>query len=164
MDNLLDDNDKVVKSRFLEEQEFNIKKIFSNTDYVLWLDEFINDKKGFSDEKYLLENNIAKNDDYINIMSLSIFYYALELYAKKNNIESNKYVLGESYKIKLDDISLEVGTYVTIGIFYFCERTKIKKNDKYIDVDDLVRSINNFEIFNIIDKKSVRKRKKNNHI
>lgn len=118
--------------------ELESKEMFSNTNYLKWLENFTSEHQSFTDSFSELWNGKISNEDSKNISNLSLLYNGIERYAKKNYIYPTKCDFGSYYNIKLNNISYEIGMLVGQGSIFFCNRKPISKDLEYIDFTDIM--------------------------
>lgn len=132
--------DKFINDFFerLKISEAKRKEMFSNTNYVKWLESFTIEHPVFSDDDWLYFPEKISQEDNEKVKNLHLFYEGIELYAKKNYIYPTKCDFGGYYNIKLDNISYEIGMLVGQGTLFFCNRKPIDKDLEYIDFNDIM--------------------------
>ena len=132
--------DKFINDFFegLKISEAKRKEMFSNTNYVKWLESFTIEHPDFSDDDWLYFPEKISHEDNEKVKNLHLFYEGIELYAKKNYIYPTECDFGGYYNIKLDNIGFEIGMLVGQGTLFFCKRTPLNKDLEYIDFNDLV--------------------------
>lgn len=122
----------------LKVSEAKRKEMFSNTNYVKWLESFTIEHPGFSDDDWLYFPEKISQEDNEKVKNLHLFYEGIELYAKKNYIYPTECDFGGYYNIKLDNIGFEIGMLVGQGTLFFCKRTPLNKDLEYIDFNDII--------------------------
>ncbi len=122
----------------LKISEAKRKEIFSNTNYVKWLESFTIEHPGFSDDDWLYFPEKISQEDNEKVKNLHLFYEGIELYAKKNYLYPTECDFGGYYNIKLDNISYEIGMLVGQGTLFFCNRKPLDKDLEYIDFNDII--------------------------
>ena len=132
--------DKFINDFFerLKISEAKRKEMFSNTNYVKWLESFTIEHPVFSDDDWLYFPEKISQEDNEKVKNLHLFYEGIELYAKNNYIYPTKCDFGGYYNIKLDNISYEIGMLVGQGTLFFCNRKPIDKDLEYIDFNDIM--------------------------
>lgn len=131
---------KQVENRNEQEKINNYKKkqMFSNTTYLKWLENFTIEYPSFSDNDWLYFPEKLSKEDKEKVENLYLLYEGIELYAEKNYIYPTKCDFGNYYNIKLDNIGYEIGILSGQGTLFFCKRTLINKDIKYIDFNDII--------------------------
>ena len=119
-------------------KNINIKNILSNTDYVEWLKQYTQDKKGFFDVELKYNKERISNYDKERIENLSLFYEGIDNYAKQNYIYPAPCAFGIFYRVRLDDFGFEIGTYFGQGIIFFFHKVLIEDDIKFIDYYDIM--------------------------
>ena len=114
------------------------KELMSNTEYIKWLDEFTQDKDGFSDDDWLYFPEKIEESDKNNVEKLNIFYEGIKQYAKKNYIRKSEIEFGDFYKIRLDDLGFKIGMMSGQGVFFFCEKVPVDNKESFIDFNDII--------------------------
>ena len=122
----------------LKVSEAKRKEIFSNTNYVKWLESFTIEHPVFLDDDWLYFPEKISQEDNEKVKNLHLFYEGIELYAKKNYIYPTECDFGGYYNIKLDNIGYEIGMLVGQGTLFFCKRTPLNKDLEYIDFNDIM--------------------------
>lgn len=122
----------------LKISEAKRKEMFSNTNYVKWLESFTIEHPGFSDDDWLYFPEKISQEDNEKVKNLHLFYEGIELYAKKNYLYPTECDFGGYYNIKLDNIGFEIGMLVGQGTLFFCKRTPLNKDLEYIDFNDIM--------------------------
>ncbi len=115
-----------------------IKQLFSNKEYIQWLIDFTEDKKGFLDSDWDYSSEKLSDNDQRNVNNLSLFFEGICTYAKKNYIYSSSRALGEYYRIKINDIGFEIGYIAGQGTSFYCKRVDINNEYNYIDYNDII--------------------------
>ena len=114
------------------------KEMFSNTNYIKWLEGFTTKYESFADDSWLYAPTELSQEENEKVDNLHLLYEGIELYAKKNYIYPTKCDFGGYYNIKLDNIGYEIGMLVGQGTVFFCKRTGIDKELEYIDFNDIM--------------------------
>lgn len=122
----------------LKVSEAKRKEMFSNTNYLKWLENFTIEHPGFSDDDWLYFPDKISQEDNEKVKNLHLLYEGIELYAKKNYIYPTECDFGGYYNIKLDNIGYEIGMLVGQGTLFFCKRTPLNKDIIYIDFNDII--------------------------
>lgn len=122
----------------LKVSEAKRQEMFSDTNYVKWLESFTIEHPVFSDDDWLYFPEKISQEDNEKVKNLHLFYEGIELYAKKNYIYPTKCDFGGYYNIKLDNISYEIGMLVGQGTLFFCNRKPLDKDLEYIDFNDIM--------------------------
>ena len=114
------------------------KEMFSNTNYIKWLEGFTTKYESFADDSWLYAPTELSKEENEKVANLHLLYEGIELYAKKNYIYPTECDFGGYYNIKLDNIGYEIGMLVGQGTVFFCKRTGIDKDLEYIDFNDIM--------------------------
>lgn len=114
------------------------KEMFSNTNYIKWLEGFTTKYESFADDSWLYTPTELSQEENEKVANLHLLYEGIELYAKKNYIYPTKCDFGGYYNIKLDSIGYEIGMLVGQGTVFFCKRTPLNKDLEYIDFNDIM--------------------------
>lgn len=114
------------------------KEMFSNTNYIKWLEGFTTKYESFADDSWLYTPTELSQEENEKVANLHLLYEGIELYAKKNYIYPTECDFGGYYNIKLDNIGYEIGMLVGQGTVFFCKRTGIDKDLEYIDFNDIM--------------------------
>ena len=122
----------------LKVSEVKRKEMFSNTNYLKWLESFTIEHQSFTDDTWLYYPERISKEDNEKVANLHLLYEGIDLYAKKNYIYPTECEFGGYYRIKLDNIGYEIGMLVGQGTLFFCNRTPINKDLEYIDFNDII--------------------------
>ena len=122
----------------LKVDETKRKEMFSNINYIKWLENFTIKYPDFSDDDWLYFSEKISQEDNEKVKKLHLFYEGIELYAKKNYIYPIECDFGGYYNIKLDNIGYEIGMLVGQGTLFFWKRTSLNKDLEYIDFNDIL--------------------------
>lgn len=122
----------------LKVSETKRQEMFSNINYLKWLESFTVEHPGFSDDDWLYFPEKISQEDNEKVKNLHLFYEGIDLYAKKNYIYPTECDFGGYYNIKLDNIGYEIGMLVGQGTVFFCKRTPLNKDLEYIDFYDIM--------------------------
>ena len=122
----------------LKVSEAKRKEMFSNTEYLKWLECFTIEHQDFSDDDWLYFPEKISQEDNQKVKNLHLFYEGIELYGKKNYIYPTECDFGGYYNIKFDNIGYEIGMLVGQGTLFFCKRTPLNKDLEYIDFKDIM--------------------------
>ncbi|MBQ7140286.1 MAG: hypothetical protein IJO32_02135 [Bacilli bacterium] len=114
------------------------KEMFSNTNYIKWLEGFTTKYESFADDSWLYAPTELSQEENEKVANLHLLYEGIELYAKKNYIYPTECDFGGYYNIKLDNIGYEIGMLVGQGTVFFCKRTGIDEELEYIDFNDIM--------------------------
>ena len=126
-----DENEKRLK------QEEIIKEIFSNNNYVEWINSFTDEKGGFTDNDWLYFPDKLNKNDLDNVDKLYLFYEGIERYTTKNFIYPIPCEFGCFYRIKINGIGYEVGMMSGQGTLFFVRRVPMN-SDYFIDINDII--------------------------
>ncbi len=150
IENLSDEEKKELIDKaattFLEvekERRERKKTIIANPTYINWLISFTNDIGTFNDNDWLYCPEKISEEDKKNVDDLGIFYEAIEEYADCNYIYPTLCQFGNYYKIRLNEIGLEIGILNGQGTMFFANRVNIDKEDDYIDFNNIMNNIPN---------------------
>lgn len=146
MINLEVDKEKV--DRFINDyieslkiNESKRKEMFSNYNYLKWLESFTIEHPSFSDDDWLYFPEQISETDNENVKNLHLLYEGIEFYAKKNYIYPTKCDFGyyeDYYNLKLDNVSYELGRSIGQGTLFFCRRKPLNIDLEYIDFNDII--------------------------
>ena len=122
----------------LKVSEAKRQEMFSDTNYVKWLESFTIEHPSFdSDDWTYFPEKISERDNE-KVDDLCLLYEGIKLYAKKNYIYPIKCDFGGYYRINFDNIGYEIGMLVGQGTVFFCNRHELNKNLEYIDFYDIM--------------------------
>lgn len=131
--------DKVIKMQ--QEKE----AIVSDDTYVNWLNEFMSDKEGFSDDDWTYNPEEISKENLENVGKLYLFLCGIDDYANENNISESSISSGFCYNIKYNNFMFRLGICVGQGGYCFCEKAKEEDNIEFIDFNDIMNSKRNKE-------------------
>ena len=131
--------DKVIKMQ--QEKE----AIVSDDTYVNWLNEFMSDKEGFSDDDWTYNPEEISEENLENVGKLYLFLCGINDYANENNISESSISSGFCYNIKYNNFMFRLGICVGQGGYCFCEKVKEEDNIEFIDFNDIMNSKRNKE-------------------
>ena len=124
----------------LLKKEDKIKKISSNTDYILWLIKFTLNNPEFSDEDFLYFSDKITDEDNDYVNDLGLFFEVIDRYSKKNYLYPVPCDYGGFYRIKFNNNAFEIGCLTGQGIVYFCNKVNINDYEFFIDFDDIMNN------------------------
>lgn len=124
----------------LFERGNSIKKISSNTDYIMWLNYFTITHPSFSDNDWLYFPEKINEVDNNHVGELNLLYAAIERYASKNYIYPIPCDFGGYYKIRLGGNGYEVGCVSGQGTVFFVNRVQIDNQNDFIDFNDIINN------------------------
>lgn len=129
------------------------KELVSNTEYILWLENFTIATPCWSDDTWLYCPEKISKEDYNRVKELHCFFNGIMDYAKRNYIPS-QYDEFETYIfIKFNNIGYKIGEMIGQGSLTYCERVDISHYDNvFIDFNDIVNNKKQ-ENVDCIDKK-----------
>jgi len=121
-----------------EAENIKIQAIFSNNNYINWLESFTVEHQSFSDDDWLYCPEIISQEDRENVTNLRLFYEGIERYAKDNYIYPPECDYGGYYNIKFENCGYEIGMLEGQGtIVFFCNRKEFNKDLEYIEFEDI---------------------------
>lgn len=136
------------------------KDMLTKPDYINWIIKYTEKKNQFYDDDFNL-TKVDENDE-AQMKKLNIFVGLIGDYASENKIETIPNTFGYSYKIKYNDVGLEVGVMHGNGSCCFAQRIPIE--DDFIDfskvmtqtgaklhANDFITRLNNDEFEKDID-------------
>lgn len=115
-----------------------MQEMFSNTDYLKWLESFTIENPSFCDDNWLYFPEQISEEDYEKVKNLNLLFEGIELYAQKNYIYPEECSFGWYYNIKFNNVGYEIGTLVGQGTLFYCKRTPIDEKIEYIDFNDII--------------------------
>lgn len=132
--------DKWVEEYWAKEKVKNekIKKLMANKDYLIWLDQFTQDKDEFYDDDWLYCPEKIKDSDKENVEKLCLLYEGINNYSQQNHIYPEPCEFGNFYKIKLDEKGFEIGTLIGQNVIFFCKKVSIVNEQEFIDFNDIM--------------------------
>lgn len=142
MDNRLNETAFNFVSNYIENLKISAKKreeIFSNSDYMNWLEFFTRKHQNFSDDSWLYSLEEISDIDYLNVINLHLLYEGVELYAKKNYIYPTELEWGNFYRIQLNKVGYEIGMAIGQGTTFFVKRVILDKKMDFIDFYDIIK-------------------------
>ncbi len=115
-----------------------IKILMSNTNYLEWLNQFTQDKEGFSDNDWLYFPEQISDSDKENVEKLCLFYEGINGYADSNHIYPLQSYFGNFYRIRLDKIGFEIGILIGQETVFFCNKVAVENEQEFIDFNDIM--------------------------
>lgn len=115
-----------------------IKILMSNTNYLEWINQFTQNKKGFFDDDWIYFPEQISDSDKENVEKLWLFYEGISGYADLNNIYPLQCDFGNFYKIRLDKIGFEIGVLIGQEAVFFCNKVAVKNEQEFIDFNDIM--------------------------
>lgn len=120
--------------------------MFSNTNYIKWLDTFTLEHPNFTDEDWLYFPKKIKEEDYDNVSNLHLLYEGIERYARKNYIYPTKNEFRNIYNLKFENTYFEIGILHGQGTIFFCNKVNTRNNNPFMDFYNI---INNNKLENV---------------
>lgn len=141
MDDLLKNNE-IMKELLLKAKvcEDRTKELVSDTKYIKWLEEFTSKHPFFYDDSWLYCPSKLSDDDRKNVEILSLFFRAIDRYAKDNYIALGYVEFGSFYNIKYNNVGYCIGLVVGQGASSYCDRFDISDDDYLIDFNDIMNN------------------------
>lgn len=132
--------DKWIEKYITEQKvkEKKIKDMMSNTAYIEWLNEFTQDKDGFSDDDWLYFPEKISEFDRKNVEKLCLFYEGIDNYSQQNHIYPTPCEFGNFYRVKLNGFGFEIGILVGQGTIFFFNKVSLKGDKEFIDFNDIM--------------------------
>lgn len=107
------------------------EEMFSNYDYINWLNEFSLKNKSFTNEQ------IFDECDLINVNKLSLFYEVIADYAFNQGIVAKGDEWSSFYSIVYNGCYFEIGTIYGQGSCFFCSNVPFNDKYRYIDFNEI---------------------------
>lgn len=128
------------------EHRKKIQKIFSNYDYINWLENFLKIYKGFSDDTWLYEPEAISKEDNENVLNLSLFFEGVKAYATKNSIypghEHHQYYTfyNEFYLVRYYRCIYKISMMCGQGAEFYCTTAENKNSSstRIIDIKEVI--------------------------
>ena len=120
----------------LEKESQQTEMLFSNYDYIDWLISFTEKYNSFVIDDYDYEYMNLSNDDRNNLDLFPRFFDGVVKYANKNYIYPFSSNNSAYYRIKYNDIALEIGARFGQGTIMFCSRSAFL--DEALEFTDIV--------------------------
>lgn len=114
-------------SKLREEKKKLKEEIFSNYDYINWLNEYTLKHITFTDDQ-ILDDNIKK---------LELLYEVIADYAYTQGIIAKQEEMSCFYRIAYNGSYFEIGNIYGIGSCFFCSRISFNENYSYIDFNEI---------------------------
>ena len=117
-----------------------VKTLISNTEYILWLENFTISNPAFEDDTWLYQSDEISKEDSERVDELNSFFEGIMEYADRNFIplcynEYSTYIF-----IKFNNIGYRIGVMVGQGSVTYCERVDISSDNIFIDFDDIMNN------------------------
>lgn len=103
------------------------KEMFSNYDYINWLNEYTLMHTSFTDNEEL--------DD--NVKKLGLLYEVIADYAINEGIIAKEEDMSSFYRVVYNDSYFEIGNIYGLGSCFFCSRIPFNENYSYIDFNEV---------------------------
>lgn len=115
-----------------------IKSMMSNTAYIEWLNQFTQDKDGFSDDDWLCFPEKISESDRENVEKLCLFYEGIDKYSQQNHIYPTPCDFGNFYRVKLNGFGFEIGILIGQGVVFFFNKVSLEEDKEFIDFNDIM--------------------------
>ena len=136
---------KIIKKLIEQDSEHRkkIQKIFSNYDYMNWLENFLKIYEGFSDDTWLYEPEAISKEDNENVLNLPLFFEGVKAYATKNFIypgHEDYSFYNEFYLIRYNRCIYKISIMCGQGTEFYCTKAENKNSSstKIIDIKDVI--------------------------
>lgn len=108
----------------MKKREAEKKELFSNYDYILWLEKFTLLYERFTDDSWLYKPEELSEVDIKNVGKIALFFEALSDYCHKYyiNVASNEMFESECINIKHNGIGYQIGLVTGQGSCVYVER------------------------------------------
>lgn len=136
MDNFIK---KYIKGQEIRDEETN--KLISNSEYMLWLENFTNNINKFCDDDWIYFPNELPEKDRENVYRFNLLFHALEKYVDDNSDSYVDLVYERYYLLKYNNIGYKIGISNVQGSRYFCIRETEIDLGNYIDFCELKNNI-----------------------
>lgn len=129
------------------------KELISNTEYILWLENFTIAHPCWSDDTWLYSPEEISKEDYEKVKQLHRFFNGIIDYAERNFIPHYYDEFGTYNFIKFNNIGYKIGVMAGQGSLTYCERIDISHDDNvFIDFNDIVNNKKQENVDYIINK------------
>jgi len=132
-----------VVNKFIEDlirkQELE-KEFISNTEYILWLENFSIANPAFSDDDWLYCPEKIPKEDYKRVGELHLFFNGIMDYAERNFISPCYDEFGHFLFIKFNNVGYKIGKMFGQGTLTYCERVDISPDNLFIDFNDIMEN------------------------
>lgn len=118
------------------------KELISNTEYILWLENFTIANPCWSDDNWLYCPEEISKEDYKKVGEFHCFFNGIMDYAERNFIPPHYDEFGTYNFIKFNNIGYKIGVMIGQGSLTYCERIDISHDDDnvFIDFNDIVNN------------------------
>lgn len=114
------------------------KRLVSNNEYILWLENFTIANPTFGDDTWIYYPDKLSKEDSERVDELCSFFNGIMEYADRNFMP----VCHDSYDtyafIKFNNIGYKIGIMSGQGSFAYCERVEISSDNVFIDFNDIM--------------------------
>lgn len=125
-------NEKLQKDKNIKED------IFSNYDYISWLEKFTLLNQFFRLDHLIYDANKLSKEDFENAEKLELFFEGIEEYATEVGIAPESCGAGPTYGIKYNEVGYYIASMAGQGVTYLCKRTEIDDDSFFIEFSDIV--------------------------
>lgn len=114
------------------------KELVSNTDYILWLQEFTFTHPTFCDDEWLYFPEQLEPENLANVNLLHRFIEGIGMYVELPEEETDEF--GYSIRIRFGNIGYKLGVQHGQGSYCFCERCEIFHNESdFFDFNEIMK-------------------------
>ena len=121
----------------LDRDERIKKEIFSNYDYISWLEKFTLTNEFFRLDELIYYKKKMPKEDWDNAEKIGLFFDGVEEYATEKGIKPEDCGAGPVYGVKHNGIRYYIGFMEGQGTTNFCSRTN-NEDSVFIDFSDIV--------------------------
>lgn len=116
------------------------KELVSNTEYILWLENFTSTHTYWSDDTWLYCPEKISKEDYKRVEELHCFFNGIVDYAERNFIPTynDEYGYDTYIFIQFNNVGYRIGEMIGQGTLAYCERVDISSDNVFIDFNDII--------------------------
>lgn len=116
------------------------KELISNTEYILWLENFTIANPSWSDDNWLYRPEKISKEDYKRVEELHCFFNGIVDYAKRNFLSLCYDEFGSYVFIQFNNVGYRIGEMSGQGTLAYCERVDISSDNLFIDFNDILEN------------------------
>lgn len=128
-----------LRERLIKDEQ-DKKALFSNYEYISWLEQFTSNNEAFRLDILVYDKDNMPVVDYGNAMKLDLFFEGIREYALRNGISPLQNGFGETYAIEYNGVGYYISEMIGQGTTYSCKKTLIESKIEFINFDDIVNN------------------------
>lgn len=116
------------------------KALISNTEYILWLENFTVVNPSFEEDSWLYYPEKISKEDSERVNELCCFFNGITKYADQNFIPVHYSDFDTYVFVKFNNIGYKIGIISGQGSFAYCERVDISADNSFINFNDVINN------------------------